>query len=474
MTTDNIVLTREQQECVNYSAGDLLVKGVAGSGKSVVILKRAIQLHKKEPNATLKIITYANTLVQYTNELFSAKMGAKTVAATTADKFIWDLYFKMFGPTQINYKSGELASQAQLHYKHSTNSTHRFMSTPSDFWAEEFLWIQGKCITTKEEYISTSRRGRGAQVRIAGPEEKAIVWDMYQIFLALLKRSNSKTMEQMCIDIINDRSKIPASWKQDYIFIDEAQDLTLGKLRVLKLCCNKTLTIAADMAQKLYKTSFTWKEAGIDVTGRASKSLHKSFRSTRQIVLLAEDLMAANRKESDLRSELTDAILPEVNGPKPMLYPFGNKTKRLMFLYKFLDKMVKDGSGKSIGIICRTKTFCKNLQTTLNNCRIPYQEIIKGQDWKLLEPGVKVVTSHSSKGLEFDIVILPDFDNGYYPMLPASLEDEQKAELLATERNLAYVAMTRARERLIILADIRNKSPFIDEFKADHYDIMKP
>ena len=44
------------------------------------------------------------------------------------------------------------------------------------------------------------------------------------------------------------------------------------------------MTIAADVAQKIYKKTFTWKEVGIDISGKSSKSLSKSFRSTKQIV----------------------------------------------------------------------------------------------------------------------------------------------------------------------------------------------
>ena len=45
-TMKNIELTKEQNECVNYRAGDLLVKGVPGSGKSYIILKRALKIYK--------------------------------------------------------------------------------------------------------------------------------------------------------------------------------------------------------------------------------------------------------------------------------------------------------------------------------------------------------------------------------------------------------------------------------------------
>ena len=65
---DDINLTKEQNDCVNYNAGNLLIKGIAGAGKSLVLLKRAIKL-QKETNGKIAIFTYANTLVYYTKEI---------------------------------------------------------------------------------------------------------------------------------------------------------------------------------------------------------------------------------------------------------------------------------------------------------------------------------------------------------------------------------------------------------------------
>ena len=66
-----IELTKEQNECVNYKAGDLLIKGVAGSGKSYVILRRALKLYKdNQGKASIGIFTFTKVLVKYTDELF--------------------------------------------------------------------------------------------------------------------------------------------------------------------------------------------------------------------------------------------------------------------------------------------------------------------------------------------------------------------------------------------------------------------
>ena len=60
---------------------------------------------------------------------------------------------------------------------------------------------------------------------------------------------------------------------------------------------------------------------------------------------------------------------------------------------------------------------------------------------------VVMMTVHSAKGLEFPVVFLPAMEDGVFPNMP-SINDPGEIE---EERRLAYVAMTRAKDKLIIL-----------------------
>ena len=59
---------------------------------------------------------------------------------------------------------------------------------------------------------------------------------------------------------------------------------------------------------------------------------------------------------------------------------------------------------------------------------------------------VVMMTMHSAKGLEFPVVFLPGLENGIFPSMQALTEPDEMEE----ERRLAYVAITRARERLFL------------------------
>lgn len=79
---------------------------------------------------------------------------------------------------------------------------------------------------------------------------------------------------------------------------------------------------------------------------------------------------------------------------------------------------------------------------------------------------------HSAKGLEADHVILVNCNQGAYGF-PSLIEDDPILDFVlsrseqypfAEERRLFYVAMTRAKKRMIVLYDQKKPSPFISEF----------
>lgn len=103
------------------------------------------------------------------------------------------------------------------------------------------------------------------------------------------------------------------------------------------------------------------------------------------------------------------------------------------------------------------------------------QEATLEMDQQDAQAGFRVMTIHASKGLEFDRVRLPFWNDG---VMPHARGSQEGPEALEEERRLAYVAITRAREtaRISFAGDVSRapfirmrfarSSPFIDEILA--------
>ncbi len=91
---------------------------------------------------------------------------------------------------------------------------------------------------------------------------------------------------------------------------------------------------------------------------------------------------------------------------------------------------------------------------------------------------VSIMTLHGAKGLEFETVFLPGWEEGLFPNQRAM--DEQGLKGLEEERRLAYVGLTRARERAIISFAANRRmhgswasaipSRFVDELPHEHIE----
>lgn len=105
------------------------------------------------------------------------------------------------------------------------------------------------------------------------------------------------------------------------------------------------------------------------------------------------------------------------------------------------------------GILRNVAKGCLSLETFLQ--RIEKLKDIFRSPPKAKNGAVTLTTMHSSKGLEYDVVLLIDLIESEIPGVKASQEENRA--LLEEERRLFYVAMTRARKELYLLSPI-NKS----------------
>lgn len=115
-----------------------------------------------------------------------------------------------------------------------------------------------------------------------------------------------------------------------------------------------------------------------------------------------------------------------------------------------MDKYGADKARELLETAAEFQEFAKAFHTVpeMNDYISQYSETMQEiQACKNEEKGIRLMTMHASKGLEFDTVYLPDCQEGRIPSARSQTEEE-----IEEERRMLYVAMTRARRELCLMA----------------------
>jgi DNA helicase II / ATP-dependent DNA helicase PcrA len=141
----------------------------------------------------------------------------------------------------------------------------------------------------------------------------------------------------------------------------------------------------------------------------------------------------------------------------------------------------KDRSADATGRLENLKELIRSMEEFENLAGfLEHISLVMDAD-KSEDEAVSIMTLHSAKGLEFDTVFLPGWEEGLFPHQRA-LDDQGRAGL-EEERRLAHVGLTRARRRIRIYFAANRRmhglwssnvpSRFLDELPEDHVDVAE-
>ena len=228
---------------------------------------------------------------------------------------------------------------------------------------------------------------------------------------------------------------IDEKYKMKSIFIDEAQDYSYFQFAALKEGFETDLfTIVGDLAQGIhsYRGLNSWEPLVKDIFPNANyHALQKSYRTTVEIMELANDILAIMGKDLPI-------VQPVIrHGDKPRFTKID--PDHLQQVRETLENdihLLKEEELNSIAIIGRTDSDCVRIHKLLENSNLPIQLLEEKEDMK--KGSVVILPSYLSKGLEFDAVLIVTLEETYS-------EEEIDIKLL-------YVAMTRPMHRLYLYA----------------------
>lgn len=478
MALKMIKLTTEQDNCVKFRPdGELLIRGIPGAGKTTVIMERALYLQKNGEQITtgpkVLLLTYNRALATYIRQM----------ARVTNEECPAAMTFHQWG-SQLLRENGisnhrMISNEKEDLVRFAKNIINKYGSPDFPrvqvpkiseeralirFLSEEITWIKSNDIRNRSEYLDTPRTGRGKQVVLTKGRRETI-YDILEKYQSILKARKCIDFDDIALLIIQNVGNFKKDTIPSHILIDEAQDLTPAQFRAIKQLTSKSLTIAADKGQQIYRRHFTWKSVGIEIRGTRNKFLGKTFRSTKQIIQLARSLQTHD-KHLIADDDFIPSQDPESTGPKPELLITNKLNEELNIVIRKAKQIRSIFPQDTIAIIAYSQDRLTEFEEAFSGQNIGCI-YIKSDEADFLTPGVKLVTYHSSKGLEFDHVIVTGLQEGKVPYGIHDPGDDPDLHL-ATERRKLYVAMTRAKLTLTLSA-VTPISSFIHELDSELY-----
>ncbi|MET0723023.1 MAG: 3'-5' exonuclease, partial [Tardiphaga sp.] len=162
--------------------------------------------------------------------------------------------------------------------------------------------------------------------------------------------------------------------------------------------------------------------------------------------------------------------------------PHGELAEMVLDESGYTDMWQKDKSADAAGRLENLKELVRSMEEFENlQGFLEHISLVMDRDNGADDDAVSIMTLHSAKGLEFDNVFLPGWEEGLFPHQRA-LDDQGRAGL-EEERRLAHVGITRARKRAKLYFATNRRihgtwnttlpSRFLDELPADHVEITE-
>ena len=253
------------------------------------------------------------------------------------------------------------------------------------------------------------------------------------------------------------------------VMIDEGHDFEPDWLRLVVSMIDpdsNSLLLLYDDAQAIYSKrslDFSLSSVGIQARGRTTV-LRVNYRNTDEILAFAYRFASAwlepERDDANSDNDQVPLLEPQSagrSGPQPVVKIKPNFDEEAQFIAKCLLKAHDNGTPWSdMCVTYRAKWMGKILAQELTNAEVPTAWLNSTAEKKKLsssDASVKLMTMHSSKGLEFPFVIVSGVGG-----MPSSTSN------VAAEAKLLYVAMTRATDKLLVTA--HKKSEFINRLAA--------
>ncbi|WP_181307523.1 3'-5' exonuclease [Rufibacter sp. XAAS-G3-1] len=236
----------------------------------------------------------------------------------------------------------------------------------------------------------------------------------------------------------------------DEIIVDEAQDVEAERYDIIRRFA-PSVSYGADDKQIVFPDKATTEQLlSMQFPQNRSYILYENFRNSYEIMLFVRSMLP----NILIPQSTIDTLLEEgKRGNKPtLLVTNSDKGKQDKAIIDIINEFRSDTH--NIAILVPLTRHVEQFYSLISSSGIRCSKYVNQDEELLTIENVHVSTFKSSKGTEFDTVIIPDFDNYHWNIANLTIAKITESDY--------YVALTRARRNLFLIS--RRDLPFLNTY----------
>lgn len=442
------------------SAGDLeteelsvrLINGVAGSGKTLILINRALLYCKKYPDRKVLILIHNKPVTENVKFRINNYLGLpNNLEVYTFSKFALDQKKRLEGRyVKPNFYYNFLKAAVN----EVINKTPAFnqLNLPIDKLCSEIEYINDYLIEDEESYLDYERQGRGFALQ---KNQRQLVWAIYQQTMQRVSCVTTGYLPSLYIREVCFTDDLESLGKYHHILLDEAQFFAPSWLQLVRssLTAGGSIFMCADPNQGFLKSRLSWKSVGFNVRGRTRK-LNRSYRTTYEILRAANQLLSSLQEEDD-----DDFVQPDfrdmLRGDKPkVIYSDSAADEKRRFINEITSCIEQEKIPLEqilvLGNNINTWDFKKSIEDSLGeNTVVNFND---SKDINNLGGRIQLMSINSCTGVEAGIVFVLGLGGLINEGNNIELEMEEQHQVQQENLRKLYVAMTRAGQKLVLFS----------------------
>lgn len=276
--------------------GHNVVLGTAGSGKTTLAIYRAIYLATLDDKERVLLVTFNTTLVKYLEAIVGSEIP-RNIDVRNYHKFARGyLAHRNKMPRWNGIVSGmedgdnkkQLFVRRALEKVKAENGTNSTLKRSEEVFLEEINWIEKMGIKTLDEYEKVERVGR-FDTRIIR-ENRKYFFQVYKAYLEVRKEEGYLyDWEDIAQTVYEELDNDTEKRMYKHIIVDEGQDLSPIMLKSLVKAIPEdgTFTFFGDVAQQIYGSRLSWREAGLKIVKNKIWYFDRNYRNSKEIAKFA-------------------------------------------------------------------------------------------------------------------------------------------------------------------------------------------